>query len=261
MLIVLVLLIIFKSNQDYTCFGLSQYHRYVCFGHGICIAQDNCECDESYMEVANCSSENYCSGYSVFDYDNVCSGRGFCIGNNTCYCDQMWIGDNCETPYDIQYLNQTITYNPATCFNISGTNETACSGHGRCLDYRGTKQPHCYCFTGWTGSNCSTFIGILIELPGYNSTSYYTNRNYKWWIVSTGGVSIINICIVVINLLFAFFCLVNIILNLGGRKNFWIWTKRKLKRFFHSKYIHDGGNAKLLSVPPIGVKEGPPQYM
>jgi len=81
------------ASAQFTCFGLPDNDPAVCSGHGVCIADESCQCLLGYSGQ-QCETTS-CSGVPSND-PSVCSGHGVCIALDTCSCDATHAGDNCE---------------------------------------------------------------------------------------------------------------------------------------------------------------------
>ncbi|EFC44730.1 protein kinase [Naegleria gruberi] len=116
--------------EKFTCFGLNNTDPKVCSGNGTCVDIDYCSCTSGYQPE--------CKGYVCFGYpmDNfkVCSSHGKCIGNDKCECDPTYNGTKCENYY---------------CFGLSASDPNVCNGNGKCIETDTCScsfgfQPNCY---------------------------------------------------------------------------------------------------------------------
>jgi hypothetical protein len=159
-----------SSNVDYYCYGVSSNDKKVCSGHGKCLENGTCLCDNDSVRGywvgdqcqsclnhfdyrSNCteclngydgelcehkvySNNTICFGVSSAD-PNVCSRRGSCIAVDTCVCNDHYEGNKCQNTF---------------CFGIPSTRtDLVCSGddHGRCVDFN-----QCVCKKGYTSYDC-----------------------------------------------------------------------------------------------------------
>jgi alpha-tubulin suppressor-like RCC1 family protein len=103
------------SDPIFTCNGLKSNVKTVCSGHGSCISQEFCECNNYVGQYCSLTT---CSGV-ISNSSLVCSSHGSCIGYNNCTCNG-YDGSNCEI-------------SPTPCYGIAKTDASVCSGHGSCI--------------------------------------------------------------------------------------------------------------------------------
>ncbi len=124
---------IFKLTISPKCYGVESNNSAVCSGHGSCIGEDRCKCDNGWMG-ANCSVMPECFGI-VFNDTFFCSGHGSCVATDQCQCDEGWMGVDCS-----------ITH----CFGVtSNVPDVVCSGKGECISHN-----KCRCVDGFRGHKC-----------------------------------------------------------------------------------------------------------
>jgi len=126
-----------------TCFGTNSTNNQTCSNHGKCIAFDQCSCDSDW-KGENCD-EPTCYGLNHTD-SNVCSQHGSCISVNVCICSSQYFGGECEMTH---------------CFGVESNSTNVCSGKGECISH-----DHCLCDSGWFGDNCTVVscFGIMGNL-------------------------------------------------------------------------------------------------
>ena len=138
------------APSEVSCEGIPANYADVCSGHGECVEQDICSCDEGYTgdQCQDVVSEPECFTLSAYDPD-VCSGHGECIEQDICSCDEGYTGDQCQDMVlDLE------------CFDILATDPDVCSGHGECVE-----QDICSCDAGFTGDQCQDMV---LDLECYN---------------------------------------------------------------------------------------------
>ena len=138
--------------------------RDFCSGHGECIGEGSCLCNEGWLG-ATCSTAN-CTER------NDCSSHGSCLVPNVCTCDAAYIGDDCDGCVD-NY--RKIGFECFECPN--------CRNGGVCND-----KAQCECVNNFDGTLCDTckpgFFGPACEpLPFIESVTPNDA-------VDQGGVSI-----------------------------------------------------------------------
>ena len=150
-----VLLICGSICEGHTCFGFEPDNPFVCFGNGVCIAQDTCQCAVGWLG-ADCNIPS-CDGIGPCLH-------GTCVLPNLCACEGGWLGARCDVP-DCSGLNDCsghgTCFEPETCAceggwlgvrcdvpDCIGVND--CSGNGICV-----AQDTCQCAYGWIGAYCA----------------------------------------------------------------------------------------------------------
>lgn len=147
-----------------------------CSGHGTCVADSTCQCEEGFSGP-DCSIEACPAS---------CSGKGECV-DGACCCDTWWTGADCATPTCTDSCNGHGTCSaPDTCAchadetngfwtgeycnscqeGYSGASCTFkncpsdCSGKGTCDGTTGT----CTCVDNWSGEACNVFAPDMSKL-------------------------------------------------------------------------------------------------
>ncbi|KAG2374973.1 hypothetical protein C9374_010347 [Naegleria lovaniensis] len=136
-----------KCVQDVYCYGVSAFTWSVCSGHGSCISENNCQCQNGYFgttcQITQCNSK-------LSNDSSVCSSHGSCVALNSCSCISGWTGLNCE-----QCVGNNCgggNNNESQIFTCNGTlsNSTSvCNGNGNC-----TNSETCQCMNGFSGKYC-----------------------------------------------------------------------------------------------------------
>jgi hypothetical protein len=138
------------------CFGKTSNDRYVCYGHGVCVENNRCNCSESEPDytiwdyegiggtifVDNCNN-TICDGKRRND-PTSCSGHGDCYLLNECICDTGYAGRYCQRH---------------ECFGIDSNSPEVCSGYGEC-----TYRDNCVCQVGVIGTVCESFANCYGKL-------------------------------------------------------------------------------------------------
>jgi len=126
------------NNGPVSCFGTLSTDPNVCGGHGQCVAQDTCTCDQGYIG-SQCQDTVSISCFGIPSTEpNVCGGHGQCVAQDTCTCDQGYSGDQCDI---------------TTCYGISSQDAQVCGAHGTCV-----AKDTCTCAEGYTSSQCELAI-------------------------------------------------------------------------------------------------------
>ena len=133
-----------------------------CGGHGECMANGKCKCEETFTKLADCSFKAC---------PNDCTGQGTCDGNGTCVCDAGFKGLDCSTKLCEKDCLADLDHGECrngTCFCkegwVGGSCDTKlcpgqCNGHGECkfgTDKDGNGWSDCQCEKGFTGADCNT---------------------------------------------------------------------------------------------------------
>mmetsp|Transcript_13357 Transcript_13357/g.20137 ORF Transcript_13357/g.20137 Transcript_13357/m.20137 type:complete len:4168 (+) Transcript_13357:169-12672(+) len=82
-------------NQTYPiheCYGILNVDSSVCSGHGKCVSENACECEENYYG-SRCNLP-ICHGIKT-QFPSVCSGHGKCVKNDTCECEEGFSDPYC----------------------------------------------------------------------------------------------------------------------------------------------------------------------
>ncbi len=87
---------IHKLTSSTKCYGVQSDNSVVCSGHGSCIGEDRCKCDNGWMGL-DCSI-THCFGVTSNVPDVVCSGKGECVSHNKCKCSDRFRGHKCQRP-------------------------------------------------------------------------------------------------------------------------------------------------------------------
>ncbi|KAL9644033.1 hypothetical protein ABK040_005501 [Willaertia magna] len=124
------------------CYGYDEFDANVCSGNGLCVGQNQCQCDILYGgDQCEIPLINNGTCYDIPALSPlVCSGKGTCnTTTQTCECKPHYYGPQC------QYT---------TCYGIGNDylSTGACSNHGECVDY-----DHCVCNPGFYNFDCSMF--------------------------------------------------------------------------------------------------------
>jgi hypothetical protein len=104
-----------ECKKIYYCNQTSSNDQTVCSGHGDCIAEDTCYCDDGYIG----------SICTEFTCDPLCLNGGICSGPNTCNCSVGWTGDDCNIPECTNCKNGNCT-SPGVCTCDGGWSDTNC---------------------------------------------------------------------------------------------------------------------------------------
>lgn len=146
--VALLLSVCSGARAQFTCFGIPDSDPTVCSGHGTCIAENTCSCNEGWYGV-QCDLPFICFGLPSYDPD-VCSGHGSCIAENTCGCETGYTGGECEF---------------AVCFFVASNDPSVCSGHGACVG-----PDECQCEAGWGGPDCSADVSGVPTMSTWGLT-------------------------------------------------------------------------------------------
>lgn len=153
-----------------TCFGAIATNASACFGSGVCVGVNDCQCFEGYYgttcNITCQTGSKFVDGKCIFECygvlassPNVCFGNGSCIGFNICNCTANYTGSECEKEKEIicppsHILNvRTKACLPSCCGRIS-TDQFACGGSGTCI-----APGVCACRPGFSGPCCLTYGG------------------------------------------------------------------------------------------------------
>ena len=78
-----------------TCHGYPSNDPQVCGGHGVCIADDVCDCYHGYFGPDCCEVPYTCASIHP-EAPNVCSGHGVCKHQDDCWCFYGYSGRWCQ---------------------------------------------------------------------------------------------------------------------------------------------------------------------
>ncbi|EFC36341.1 predicted protein [Naegleria gruberi] len=132
------------------CYGKLATAKTVCNGHGKCIGQDQCQCNNGYSGI-ECKTKHFdCNGVNP-DHPDACGGGGHCISQDTCLCDNVVQQYFCRL----------------TCYGYGKDDSQVCSGHGACLS-----NNNCSCEIGWYGDKCQNYKHVYNPFQGYNFISF-----------------------------------------------------------------------------------------
>lgn len=133
------------------CNNVSFNSPQVCFGHGICLSPDKCNCTNGF--AGQFCEIPECDGILANETDIVCSGHGTCIDLDTCLCKTGFFNLTCNstTPQCPKTCcpELEICLNQTFCFDVKSESNEACSAHGDCI-----KNDTCTCVPGWFGDKC-----------------------------------------------------------------------------------------------------------
>mmetsp|Transcript_1891 Transcript_1891/g.2718 ORF Transcript_1891/g.2718 Transcript_1891/m.2718 type:complete len:1249 (-) Transcript_1891:42-3788(-) len=123
-----------SSRKRPVCFQKIDYNPQVCSTHGSCVADNECNCEANYFDIA-C---NVTTCYGVLSNTTAtCSANGTCDSFNNCQCNTNYTGNNCQFPM---------------CYGISGADASVCTGHGECGSVN-----QCICEENYSGSQCEVW--------------------------------------------------------------------------------------------------------
>jgi len=156
--------------HPWTCNGVPADDSETCSGHGDCIAENTCECDEGWKgTVCDQRRPKWCFGYPS-TCPGVCSGHGTCCGWDTCACDEGWTGEQCDVPicdpccgqHGTCVGNDTCVCDPGyfgdqcdqwRCCGLHKNNRNTCGGAGVCW-----APGRCRCLMGTFGPCCEDWL-------------------------------------------------------------------------------------------------------
>eukprot|EP01080_Neovahlkampfia_damariscottae_P005553 gene5553-9371_t len=123
-------------QSQFTCFGKNVSDSLICFGRGICIEHDVCQCENGYFGNECDKGIFNCFGINSTD-PSVCSENGQCVDDNQCLCNAGYVGLNC---------------NLFVCNGKNSSDADVCSNNGNC-----TAPNTCNCSFGYSGDDCQSF--------------------------------------------------------------------------------------------------------
>ena len=102
--------------------GYGHHHTHVCSGHGKCVDDDVCDCDDDWIgPTCNITTVFECFGLSS-THPKVCRRHGKCVSEDECLCDDRFFGPKCKRKVP-------------KCFGKSALDlKRVCSGRGDCVD-------------------------------------------------------------------------------------------------------------------------------